>query len=89
VSHVLIAYSSDHLLSSRRRDTFAQPPVIVVVGPEARKYYLSKALLTYHSEFFKKAFQGPGKEAQEGVVRLDDVELTVCMSNTLAMPNPS
>ncbi|KAF1358717.1 hypothetical protein EJ07DRAFT_122576 [Lizonia empirigonia] len=48
--------------------------VIVKVGPSHRKYYLHKALVLFHSEYFRKALQGSWKEAQEGVVRLKDVE---------------
>ncbi|KAF9693671.1 hypothetical protein EKO04_008458 [Ascochyta lentis] len=48
--------------------------VIVEVGPAHKKYYLHKALVVFHSEYFRKALQGSWKEAKEGIVRLEDVE---------------
>ncbi|KAJ4319584.1 hypothetical protein N0V94_003817 [Neodidymelliopsis sp. IMI 364377] len=47
---------------------------VVVEIANGVKHHLHCALLTQHSEYFKKAFNGPWKEAQEGVVRLEDVE---------------
>ncbi|KAF1358358.1 hypothetical protein EJ07DRAFT_125033, partial [Lizonia empirigonia] len=38
------------------------------------KYHLHWALLIQHSDYFKKALNGPWTEAQEGVIHLDDVE---------------
>ena len=55
--------------------------VIVEIGPEAKKYNVHKALLMHHSQFFKKALTGSWKEAQQGVVRLDDVETEPCGSS--------
>ncbi|KAF2625448.1 hypothetical protein BU25DRAFT_423167 [Macroventuria anomochaeta] len=34
--------------------------------------------LVYHSEYFRKAVQGSWKEAQEGVMRIDDVQPSEC-----------
>ncbi|KAJ4361300.1 hypothetical protein N0V95_002002 [Ascochyta clinopodiicola] len=48
--------------------------VAIEVGPERVKYYVHKALLEEHSEYFKKALSGPWKEAEEKNVCLDDVE---------------
>ncbi|KAJ4333155.1 hypothetical protein N0V95_009494 [Ascochyta clinopodiicola] len=48
--------------------------VVVEIGHDRKKYYLHKALVVFHSEYFRKALQGPWKEAEEGLVRLDDVE---------------
>ncbi|KAH6639623.1 hypothetical protein C7974DRAFT_135558 [Boeremia exigua] len=48
--------------------------VTIVAGSEAVKYLVHKAVLMEHSAYFEKALQGPWKEAEEGVVRLDDVE---------------
>jgi hypothetical protein len=48
--------------------------VIVEVGPASLKYEVHKALVTKHSEFFKKALAGPWKEADEHVVRLSNIE---------------
>lgn len=50
--------------------------VTVTVGPEKKQYKIYKDLICYHSEYFRKAFNGPWKEAEEGVV-LDDVEVGV------------
>ncbi|KAJ8111028.1 hypothetical protein OPT61_g6273 [Boeremia exigua] len=47
--------------------------VTVEIGPDRKKYCLHKALVTHHSEYFRKALHGPWVEAQEGVVKLDDV----------------
>jgi len=54
--------------------------VIVEVGPERKQYHLYKALLTHHSEHFAKALTGNWKEADEGVIRLLDVEEQTCKS---------
>jgi hypothetical protein len=35
-------------------------------------------LLAYHSEYFQKALAGPWKEAQEGLIVLEDVEPVTC-----------
>ncbi|KAF3047272.1 hypothetical protein E8E11_004613 [Didymella keratinophila] len=43
-------------------------------APMVEKYYLHKALLMYHSEFFEKALRGTWLEAEEGIVRLTDFE---------------
>ncbi|KAF1955500.1 hypothetical protein CC80DRAFT_415162 [Byssothecium circinans] len=47
---------------------------IVEVGPERKKFHIHKALLTHHSEYFRKALSGPWIEAQESVVKLSDVD---------------
>lgn len=52
--------------------------VIVEVGPELKRYTVHKDLLTYHSEYFRKALRGSWKEAQEGVVSLKDADIRVC-----------
>ncbi|CAO2658845.1 Nn.00g065680.m01.CDS01 [Neocucurbitaria sp. VM-36] len=48
--------------------------VAVEIGLEHTKYYIHKALLTHHSEYFAKALRGPWKEAEEQTVRLEDVD---------------
>ncbi|KAF9693742.1 hypothetical protein EKO04_008147 [Ascochyta lentis] len=59
----------------RRFGAAARDGVIAVeVGSERVKYYVHKALLEEHSEYFKRALNGPWKEAEEKVVCLDDVE---------------
>ena len=52
--------------------------VIIQVGPEHRRYYLHKAFLIHYSEYFRKALSGPWKEAEEGVIPLEDIEPGVC-----------
>lgn len=52
--------------------------VVIEVGPEKIAYHVHKALLTHHSEYFRKALSGPWKEAEERRVQLDDVEPPVC-----------
>ncbi|KAI2485654.1 BTB domain containing protein [Pyrenophora tritici-repentis] len=48
--------------------------VIVEVGAEKTKYTVHRSFLTEHSEYFRKALTGSWKEAQEGVVTLEDVD---------------
>ncbi|KAI4960045.1 hypothetical protein J4E86_001664 [Alternaria arbusti] len=48
--------------------------VVVEVGPERKEYYVQKAFLTHHSDYFRKALSGTWKEAKDGVVSLDDIE---------------
>jgi hypothetical protein len=55
--------------------------VVVEIGEIGRKYHIPKALLTEHSEFFKKALNGPWTESQEGVVRIDDISWSICQSS--------
>jgi hypothetical protein len=43
------------------------------VGPEQQQYHLHKALLTHHSEYFLRAFNGSWKEAEDRIVTLEDV----------------
>lgn len=51
---------------------------IVEVGAKPAKYHVHKALLFFHSEYFRKALQGPWKEADEGAVRLADAGAAEC-----------
>jgi hypothetical protein len=49
--------------------------VTIEVGPDHRKHYIYKALLTHYSEYFRKALKEPSKEAdRDGITVLDDVE---------------
>ena len=48
--------------------------MILEIGPKHIKYCIHKALLVHHSEYFRNALKGPWKEAEEGVIRLEDVE---------------
>ena len=45
---------------------FGEGTVIIEVGPHQKKYYTHKALLVRYSDYFRKALEGPWKEAQEG-----------------------
>ncbi|KAH9881302.1 hypothetical protein IAQ61_000025 [Plenodomus lingam] len=47
---------------------------VVEIGPAHTQYHIHAALLSKHSKFFKKALNGPWKEAKERVVKLEDVE---------------
>jgi hypothetical protein len=57
-------------VSSAEREGF----VAVDVGTRCRRFYVHKALLMEHSEFFKKALQGTWKEATDGIVILEDIK---------------
>lgn len=48
------------------------------LGPEAKKYYVHRALLVHHLEYFKKALQDSWTEAQTGLFKLPDIEPLVC-----------
>lgn len=52
--------------------------LVVEIGPKRKKFSIHKALLAEHSAFFRGAMRGPWKEAQEGVVTLDDIEPDTC-----------
>jgi hypothetical protein len=54
----------------------------ILAGPDCVKYEVHRAVLTQHSGYFKKALEGPWKEAEEGVIRLDDVEPETCRSGS-------
>jgi hypothetical protein len=58
------------------------PPSIIVVevGPDRKRYHVHKTFLTHYSEYFRKALRGKWKEAKEGLVKLDDVEVGACKS---------
>lgn len=47
---------------------------MIEVGPENRKYHVHKALIVYHSEFFNGAFNGTTKEADEGLIHMEDID---------------
>ncbi|KAH7094574.1 hypothetical protein FB567DRAFT_600176 [Paraphoma chrysanthemicola] len=51
--------------------------VVVEIGTGPVRHHVHKALLQYHSEYFRGVFNGPWKEAKEGVVRLSDIEPSV------------
>lgn len=56
----------------------SQGGIVVIELASGVKHHLHRALLTQHSDFFKRAFNGRWREAREGVVRLQDVENGAC-----------
>lgn len=67
--------SPNHALT-KFSNSLSQGCVVLEIGPDRKTYYIHKALLSQHSNYFRKALQGPWKEAEEGVFTLDDVELS-------------
>jgi hypothetical protein len=51
----------------------------IEIGADRKQYCVHKTLLMHHSKYFRKALQGPWKEARESVVTLKDIEPAVCM----------
>jgi hypothetical protein len=47
--------------------------VIVEIGPEHTTYRIQKALLMYHSDYFRKALQKCWKEGEERKVVIEDL----------------
>ncbi|KAJ8112973.1 hypothetical protein OPT61_g4788 [Boeremia exigua] len=59
----------------QRFETLVRQGVVTVeVGPDRIKYFVHRTLLEQHSEYFKKALNGPWKEAEDRTVRLEDVD---------------
>ena len=50
--------------------------VTIFVGPEKKRYNIHKDIICHHSEYFRAAYNGRWKEADEGVT-LEDVEVEV------------
>jgi hypothetical protein len=50
----------------------------VVLEPQNTEYKVHKALLIDTSDYFKKALEGPWKEAEEQTVIVKDVESDTC-----------
>ncbi|KAJ4406031.1 hypothetical protein N0V91_004915 [Didymella pomorum] len=48
--------------------------ITILVGTDCVKYGVRRAILTQHSQYFKKALEVPWKEAEEGLLQLEDVE---------------
>lgn len=57
--------------------------VVIEVGPKHTRYHVHKAFLSHHSEFFRIALQRPLNEAEEGSVKLHDVDNGSCKSNII------
>ncbi|KAG9593358.1 hypothetical protein KCU77_g6473, partial [Aureobasidium melanogenum] len=51
--------------------------VSLLVGPNKEKYNLHKDLLCFYSGFFRAAFEGSFKEADEGKIELPDVKAEI------------
>ncbi|KAF1960097.1 hypothetical protein CC80DRAFT_582457 [Byssothecium circinans] len=51
--------------------------VTIKVGAEKTEYVVHKAFLVYYSDYFKKALEGPWKEAEDNAITLEDVEVEV------------
>jgi hypothetical protein len=51
---------------------------IVEIGAEKTRFHIHRPLLEKYSEYFKAALNGPWREAEEGVVKLDDVGCGTC-----------
>ncbi|KAH7389337.1 hypothetical protein DE146DRAFT_680219 [Phaeosphaeria sp. MPI-PUGE-AT-0046c] len=62
-------------MDSTTKSACAEEPVTLIIDPDHTKRYIHKALLIHHSEYFRKALNGPWKEAAEGIVRLEDARL--------------
>ncbi|KAH4107729.1 hypothetical protein HBI56_169460 [Parastagonospora nodorum] len=58
-------------------DALSESIVTVEIGPDQKKYYVHKALLVHHSEYFKRALRGAWKEAHKDLVTIEDVEPVV------------
>lgn len=65
-----IARVTDSSLSSLLREDVIR----IEVGPERTQYFVHPDLLAQPSEYFKRAMNGSWKEAEERVIRLDDVD---------------
>lgn len=52
--------------------------VTVILVPQNTKHKAHEALLTQTPDYFKKAFTGPWKEAEEDVIRVTDIKTAVC-----------
>ncbi|KAF1835098.1 hypothetical protein BDW02DRAFT_455322, partial [Decorospora gaudefroyi] len=50
--------------------------VTIAIGPEKIPYHIHKDVICHHSEYFRTAYNGRWKEAEEGVT-LEDVEIEV------------
>lgn len=62
--------------------------VIVRVGEDGTDYQVHRASLKEHSEYFQKALNGRWKEADESVVRLEDVTCSTCKYSLQACCKP-
>jgi multisubunit Na+/H+ antiporter MnhE subunit len=66
------------ILTNRTSPSITEGTIIIEIGPDRKRYYVHRALLVHHSEYFAKALQGSWKEAQEGVITLEDIGTAEC-----------
>jgi hypothetical protein len=52
----------------------------ILVGPDKKKYTIHETVLIHHSEYFRNVLRDPSKQAGEGVIPLEDVEVETCTS---------
>jgi hypothetical protein len=57
-----------------RNSAVGEGVVILKAGPDQSQFHIHKALLVHHSEYFRKALNGLWKDAEEGVIKIEDVE---------------
>jgi hypothetical protein len=72
-------------ITDRRSTVVGEGVVVLKVGPDQKQYHIHKALLVHHSEYFRKALNGPWKKATERVIKLEDVEPEVGKLTKLAV----
>jgi hypothetical protein len=64
-------------LTDKTDSVAAQGEIVTIfVGPEKKRYSIHKDVICHHSEYFRTAYNGRWKEADEGVT-LDDVEVGI------------
>lgn len=73
-----IRIEQERITDTLSSSVFGAKVATIEVGPHRKKYYIHEALLAHYSEYFRKALRGPWKEAEEGVVRLEDVDHRAC-----------
>lgn len=67
-----------HAQANRCSLAAKDPTVVIEIGPKAKMYYVHRALLVHHSEYFRKGLQGQWIEAESGTFKLTDVAPAVC-----------
>lgn len=62
--------------------------VIVKIGCEGTSYYLHKRLLAQYSDYFDRAFNHGWKEAEGGLITLEDVDCGTCTLTRMTRDGP-
>lgn len=62
----------------RCRPVLGKKTSSVLAGPEQNEHNAHDAVFTHHSEYFCNALRGPWKEADEGIIVLENVEVETC-----------